>query len=107
MTPEEIEKYFDNIDDHPKYKVIDCNTKYFYEVTLHRVKRHKIGEGKDYSITWISDLKKFMLKPRAFFREWTVWVKIEFAGHQRLQGSDSDFQIVHDPKISEQVLIKS
>ena len=45
MTPDQITKYFVSTEYHPKYNQIDTNTKYFYEELIHRVKRHKIGEG--------------------------------------------------------------
>ena len=45
MTSDEITKYFENTEDHPKYKQLDTNTKKFYEGLIHKVKRHKIGEG--------------------------------------------------------------
>ena len=45
MSPYQIKTYFENTEYHPKYKQIDTNTKYFYEELIHRIKRHKIGEG--------------------------------------------------------------
>ena len=45
MTPDQITKYFVSTEYHPKYNQIDTNTKYFYEELIHRLKRHKIGEG--------------------------------------------------------------
>ena len=45
MTSDQITKYFVSTEYHPKYNQIDTNTKYFYEELIHRVKRHKIGEG--------------------------------------------------------------
>ena len=45
MTPDQITKYFENTEDHPKYKQIDTNTKFFYDNLIKKVKRHKIGKG--------------------------------------------------------------
>ena len=45
MTPDQMTKYYENTEDHPKYKQIDTNTKFFYDRMIHAVKRHKIGEG--------------------------------------------------------------
>ena len=45
MTPDQMTKYFENTEDHPKYKQIDTNTKFFYDKMIKGVKRHKIGEG--------------------------------------------------------------
>ena len=45
MTPDQMTKYFENTEDHPKYKQIDTNTKFFYDNLIKKVKEHKIGEG--------------------------------------------------------------
>ena len=45
MTPDQITKYYENTEDHPKYKQIDTNTKFFHENMVNAVRRHKKCEG--------------------------------------------------------------
>ena len=45
MTPDQMTKYFENTEDHPKYKQIDTNTKGFYDNMIRNLKIHKLGEG--------------------------------------------------------------
>ena len=45
MTPDQITKYFENTEDHPKFKKINNNTKFFHDNLIKKVKEHKIGEG--------------------------------------------------------------
>ena len=45
LTVEEYNNYFDNVEDHPKFSMIDLNTKIFYKLMLRRVKLHLSGEG--------------------------------------------------------------
>ena len=45
LTVEEYNNYFDNVEDHPKFSIIDLNTKLFYKLMLKRVKLHLSGEG--------------------------------------------------------------
>ena len=40
LAPDEIDGYFDHIEDHPKYKMIDKNTKHFHKLLLENLKNN-------------------------------------------------------------------
>ena len=40
LTPDEIDGYFDHIDDHPKFKLIDRNAKHFHNLLLKNLKKN-------------------------------------------------------------------
>jgi hypothetical protein len=45
MTPDQMTKYFENTEHHPKFEQIDTNTKFFYDNLIQKVETHKKGEG--------------------------------------------------------------
>ena len=51
-----MKKYFDNNDDHPKFQLLDKNTKFFHNALVQRVQLHVSGEKGDKSEKTIDEI---------------------------------------------------